>query len=316
MKKKTHLIIGSSQVGLLRQALVEGFKLPYLGSRESLYVSGELIVSSINSSLTDYDCNLLYSSGPPIWSARHYLDLIKKHYETFSGNIFLIFPDFRFRNQMFFEMGFDKDSDLFVEHSKMQTWANKFGEIKPNIVKDFMSPEKDKILYERGLACLDYLLSKFGDRIKLIFWELFAGEYSNKLRGKYTKNGVYKHPTWNYPEVMEKYKDYAIDVSEVASEKFEIPPKLFDNLSLQLARCNSFYQGDGRHFSTPKGTIFLDYLVHLLDAKKAVAETEKFMEENREDIERNMEKMKKLKWVSGKLVPREQTSYWRVKGLQ
>ena len=304
MKKKTHLIIGSSQVSLLRQALLEGFKLPYFGSREPLYVSGKLITENIVPNDTDYDFNLLFSSGPPIWSAKHYLNLIKGHYKTFSGEIFLVFPDFRFRNQMFFEMGFDKEADLFVENSRMMGWANKFNEIKPNIVKDFISPEKDKILYERGIACLGYLLSKFGDRIKLIFWELFAGEYSNKLRGKYVKNGVYKHPTWNYPEIMEKYKDYVIDVSEVANEKFEIPPKLFNHPTLQLARCNSFYCGDGRHFSTPKGTIFLDYLVHLRNAKKAIAETEKFMEENRESIEQNVNRMKGFRWLAGKLVPK------------
>jgi hypothetical protein len=299
------MIVGSSQVSLIRQAILEGFKLPNFGSKELLHAGGKSFGSEIKNPQEKYGYHLVYTSGPPLWIANHYLNQIKRHYENLSGDIFLIVPDFRFRNQMFFEMGFDKSTELFADNNLVKKWYARFEGIKPNIVKEFITPGKDKILYERNLACLDHILSKFGDRIKLIFWGLFAGEYSNKLRGKYTKNGVYRHPTWNYPELMEKYKDYVIDVSDVASEKIEIPPKFFDNPNLQLARCNSLYQGDGRHFSIPEGVIFFDYLIHLRDAKQALEKTKNFMEENRENIEQNRERLKGFKWVSGKLVPKE-----------
>ena len=305
MNKKTHMIVGSSQVSLVRQAILEGFKLPNFGSKERLQARGCLFGPEVKNSHDEYDYNLVYTSGPPLWIANHYLNQIEMHYENFSGDIFLIVPDFRFRNQMFFEIGLDKSAELFAGDKQVKEWYARFENIKPNIVKEFITPEKDKILYERNLACLDHLLSKFGDRIKLIFWGLFAGEYSNKLREKYIKNGVYRHPTWNYPELMERYKDYAIDVSAVASEKIEIPSKFFDNPNLQLARCNSLYQGDGRHFSIPEGVIFFDYLIHLRNAKSALEKTKNFMEENRESIEQNQERLKGFKWVSGKLVPKE-----------
>ncbi|MDP6670300.1 MAG: hypothetical protein QGI60_00610 [archaeon] len=304
MDKKTHMVVGSSQVSLVRQAILEGFKLPNFGSKELIFNRRALFGPEVKNPQAEYGYNLVYTGGPPLWIANLYLDQIEKHYENFSGNIFLIVPDFRFRNQMFFEIGLDKSTELFADDKKVKEWYAHFEGAKPNIVKEFITPEKDKILYERNLACLDYIISKFGDRIKLIFWGLFAGEYSNKLRGKYTKNGVYKHPTWNYPELMKKYQDYVIDVSAVASETLEIPPKFFDNPNLQLARCNSLYQGDGRHFSIPEGIVFFDYLIHLGNAKGALEKTKKFMEENHESIEQNLEKIKELKLVAGKLVPK------------
>lgn len=126
------------------------------------------------------------SDGMPIW---HPL-LAKQLHAADYDHIFVIVGDFRFGNKTFAE-----------------SEAKKTG----GIAKELISLENDAKLYQKSLATMDAWVAVFGKKIKFLFWDLLAREFFNRRNNKYTIDGQYRHPTWNYDEISQRYKDNIID---------------------------------------------------------------------------------------------------------
>lgn len=107
----------------------------------------------------------------------------------FFKNIVLFVPDFRIGNIGAFD---EKIRDARF--------------INPNYMSDEISIQ----CYSLGRDKLD-IFSSLGN-VKFIFWCLFGRESFNKKEGKYIENGEYKHPIWNYEDMINIYNKHVFDV--------------------------------------------------------------------------------------------------------
>lgn len=114
------------------------------------------------------------------------------------GTVFLMVPDFRIGNSELSNHGISLDSS-FV-YGKIINKAN------------------DDILYQKALVILDNLVESYGSNIKFIFWCLMGRESLNIKNGNHVEDGVYRHPTWNYSELKERYKDSILEMGEVENK--------------------------------------------------------------------------------------------------
>lgn len=133
--------------------------------------------------------------GLPIWDEN--LLTFLKDAEHRYDEIYVLVGDFRFGNGCF-----DKNN------------IKKFGISKENI-----NDVNDSILFKRCLNSLDELSKLKG--VKLIFWDLYLREFINKKSGRYTNNGRYNHPLWNYSFVQDRYYDKTISLDELDNLNLE-----------------------------------------------------------------------------------------------
>lgn len=124
--------------------------------------------------------------GMPIWHPVFTRHLQSADYE----HIFVIVGDFRFGNKIF-----------------AQTEAKNAG----GVAKELINLDNDAKLYEKSLAKIDEWIAAFGNKISFLFWDLLGREFANRRDNKYISDGRYCHPSWNYDEVSERYRDHIFD---------------------------------------------------------------------------------------------------------
>jgi len=124
--------------------------------------------------------------GMPIWHPVFTRHLQSADYE----HIFVIVGDFRFGNKIF-----------------AQTEAKNAG----GVAKELINLDNDAKLYEKSLAKIDEWIAAFGNKISFLFWDLLGREFANRRDNKYMSDGRYCHPSWNYDEVSERYRDHIFD---------------------------------------------------------------------------------------------------------
>lgn len=81
----------------------------------------------------------------------------------------------------------------------------------------------DQKIFHMSLSKLDKLVQRYREKIKFIFWCLYGREQLNKQKGKYVyEKEVYRHPVWNYSELLDRYKENVIDISDLGEKIIEI----------------------------------------------------------------------------------------------
>lgn len=144
-------------------------------------------------------CHIYYGPGEALFSKKMYED-IKKHAKNVDM-IYLFVPDFRFGNNIFEQ--YDEFPSLFIE-----------GFTHPH--KEYVNDVNDLKMYTHGLKVLDAYQKEFRNKIKFIFWCMNYREAMNIKKNKYINlNGEYQHPLWNLKELYNRYKDNAINLTEV-----------------------------------------------------------------------------------------------------
>lgn len=160
------------------------------------------------------DSDLVFGvHGLPLFS-KEMKDYIESKSPTFD-QIVLFVSDFRYGNylpdlhqKLSSSSGFVGDDDFETSYFKSLG-----GFASPS--KKIISIELDSFLYENGLKVLDYFVAKYEEKIKFVFWDLNVREAKNVKKSKYFNLGKYFHPTWNYFELLEKYRVNTLDVSVI-----------------------------------------------------------------------------------------------------
>ncbi len=119
--------------------------------------------------------------GMPIWHPVFTKHLTSADYE----HIFVIVGDFRFGNKIF---------------------AKTEAKQADGVAKELINFDNDQKLYEKSLATIDEWIALFGNKITFLFWDLLGREFTNRHENKYTIDGQYRHPVWNYDDVLERYQ--------------------------------------------------------------------------------------------------------------
>lgn len=130
--------------------------------------------------------------GLPVWDGE-LISFLKSSANQYN-NIYVMVGDFRFGNEIFSAPG--RKRYLAIK--------------KENINKD-----NDRQLMDKSIQALDEI-SKLNN-VKFVFWDLYIREFANKKAGKYTIDGKYQHPIWNYEFFKERYGDKSVDLSQLDS---------------------------------------------------------------------------------------------------
>lgn len=136
--------------------------------------------------------------GNPIWS--NYSEEAEENFDHFDEVIYIV-GDFRFGNK----------------YLSKPSISNQFG-----VSKELITPENDQVLYKKVMEKCEDLVSKFGVKVKFLFWDLALREYKNKKKKRYIKNGNYEHPTWNLNHVENKFFHNIISLTDVDVSNFYI----------------------------------------------------------------------------------------------
>lgn len=119
-----------------------------------------------------------------------------------------------------------------------------------NPIKDGRFIRQDLVSIENSLKCYSLGIEKLdiytkNHNISLWFWCLFGREEFNKNSGNYNEEGHYKHPVWNYNEILERYSEHTVDIKKhfpnilecivdgsihPTNDTYEKMSKLFDEL--------------------------------------------------------------------------------------
>ncbi|MBI6888310.1 DapH/DapD/GlmU-related protein [Pseudomonas putida] len=106
-------------------------------------------------------------------------------------NVVLFVPDFRIGNVAV---------DLPIKDGRL---------VKPEAVSD----DNSRKCYALALEALDYYVST--KNVRLWFWCLNGREEFNKKNGQYlNERGDYRHPIWNYQDLLEMYGERTIDIRQ------------------------------------------------------------------------------------------------------
>lgn len=125
--------------------------------------------------------------------------LIHKH----GMDVALMVPDFRIGNACLVSADGTQNA-LFID---------------PMLIGD----KFDQKIFHMSLSKLDKLVQRYREKIKFIFWCLYGREQLNKQKGKYVyEKEVYRHPVWNYSELLDRYKENVIDISDLGEKIIEI----------------------------------------------------------------------------------------------
>ncbi|MGL5602837.1 MAG: hypothetical protein ACRDD5_18395 [Silvania sp.] len=140
--------------------------------------------------LTQLPCFDSYAiGGLPIWDDE-LLSFLKDSGHKYD-EIYVLVGDFRFGNGFF-----NKQLKRYL-----------------GISKDNINNTNDSILLDKSLLALDQISEL--PNVKLVFWDLYLREFINKKSEKYTNNGEYNHPLWNYDFIQNRYSDNTITLSEL-----------------------------------------------------------------------------------------------------
>ena len=224
MKNEKYIIAGASHVNGLNQLLAVRV-LPPISSKD--YILGIPAVPLFSLEIKDY---------------------IAKNAEEVD-HIFLMVSDFRYGN--YYLLKHEKFENIFVSHKDYDAKYNGvpsdgFAPMQKNLI----SSENDRILYENALSVLDYYQDIYKEKISFIFWDLYVRETFNINNHKYTKEGIYQHPLWNYNDLTNKYKSNVLDIGQFGSKINE-------------------YTYDQQGHPSFKGYYFLWHMFRLKNAKSA-----------------------------------------------
>lgn len=118
--------------------------------------------------------------GAPIWS-KQIRDNVAKEFVPGESRIVLMVGDTRFGN------GICEDCD-----QPSYPFADGF----THITRDRITPENDRNLASRVEAAIDHYIDRYGDAVRVIYWDMIGRRATDMLRRRNMKNGVYDHPSW------------------------------------------------------------------------------------------------------------------------
>lgn len=135
--------------------------------------------------------------GLPIWDPDllSFLKEVEGEYEE----VYVLVGDFRFGNEIF-----------SVPNRKRHLGIN----------KENINDTNDSELLKKSIAALDCICKI--KNVKIVFWDLYFREFSNRQRGNYTKNDIYQHPFWNYNFFQNKYSHKTIELSLLDSINIDL----------------------------------------------------------------------------------------------
>lgn len=143
------------------------------------------------------DVTIWGEGGLPLFSKRLY-DNIERNIQN-GRTVWLIVPDFRFGINFFNDHADFQETGIFVTGYSM-------------INRNMITEERDAILYQNALDILDHYVKLYGNRIKFAFWCLAVREHRNVVEKKHLDNsGHYKHPYWNYQDILNRYRENTVD---------------------------------------------------------------------------------------------------------
>lgn len=125
--------------------------------------------------------------GAPVWSKR----LFEQAQQVVSAGaaVGLIVGDFRFGNSVLMygaeaEVPLFQDGYLGIDARAMTREGG------------------DARMRERGIAALRVWQDTFGDKVCFLFWDLFGRQVHDRMAGRHISGGRYRHPTFNYAEIV------------------------------------------------------------------------------------------------------------------
>ncbi|HTM81128.1 hypothetical protein [Asticcacaulis sp.] len=125
--------------------------------------------------------------GVPIWSKKLF-DAACAVSLNSSERIGVLVGDFRFGNKICLNL-IEDDTVLQDGYTAIDINA--------------ITPDYDREMHNRVLRGLEYWHNHFGKKIRYIFWCLFGRQVQDRLAGHHIINNSYKHPTFNYSELVE-----------------------------------------------------------------------------------------------------------------
>ncbi|HGH3371780.1 TPA: DapH/DapD/GlmU-related protein [Kluyvera cryocrescens] len=119
------------------------------------------------------------------------LDNLIAWWNEWFGQVILFVPDFRIGNVC---------TDSKIKDGRF-------------IRQDLVSNENSIKCFELGKKQLDKFIGNYD--IKFFFWCLLGREEFNKAKNNYNNNnGNYRHPIWNYDDIIKEYLPYTIDIKK------------------------------------------------------------------------------------------------------
>ncbi|WP_349829364.1 hypothetical protein [Brevibacterium litoralis] len=82
------------------------------------------------------------------------------------------------------------------------------------IERSLINDENDRRMYERSMDRLSEIV-RANPRLRILFWSLAGREDENRRLGKYTRDGVYRHPVWNLAEAESAFGDSVVSMQDV-----------------------------------------------------------------------------------------------------
>lgn len=181
------------------------------------------------------DITFIGRGATPIWG-----DFIRSGIASIEDQVdqvFLLLGDFRHGNRILKNDNFLRTGDSSGNYN--------------NIAKELISDENDKILLELIVKSLQELRARLGSKLRILFWSLTFREFQSLENDRYGGRGNYRHPVWNLGDLIEQFRDVAIDTTPLTA----LP-------------IHSFYLDASGHPNV-KGHAFLYRLLNGLDALAA-----------------------------------------------
>lgn len=199
--------------------------------------------------------------GAPIWSKTLFDQacIAIKH----GARIGVIVGDFRFGNSVALQVPPVPRDEICDGHRAINRAA--------------MTPAHDAEMFERGMTALHHWHHSFGDNVRYLLWDLFGRQVQDRLGGRHMQDGVYRHPVFNYAEVVAALPDHdIIDLAPLLRLPMPQAQRLFIDSSLHPSQIgylllnNLFFHGHGAAHAFRSAVAEVDEGLQAL-ARRAVA---------------------------------------------
>lgn len=143
------------------------------------------------------DITFIGRGATPIWG-----DFIRTgiaNVEQEVDQVFMLLGDFRHGNRVLKSTQFLKTGAI---NGNFQ-----------NIDKALISDENDKVLLALIVKSLQELRERLGSKLRILFWSLTFREFQSRESGRYGGRDNYRHPVWNLCDLVEQFRDVAIDTT-------------------------------------------------------------------------------------------------------
>ncbi|WP_137405729.1 hypothetical protein [Sphingobium sp. MP9-4] len=78
-----------------------------------------------------------------------------------------------------------------------------------------MTIAHDRAMLDRGMAGMEEWHRRFGKRVRYVLWCLFGRQVHDRMAGKHISTGVYRHPVFNYNDVVNAFP--YLDIVDLSS---------------------------------------------------------------------------------------------------